>query len=84
VTSPTQKPLPNNIQHSQETHIHSPGGAQTRNPSKRVAADPRLRPISLRCKPQPFTLHASLFIIHSDAMIRRRVITTLKGIIRQY
>jgi GH43 family beta-xylosidase len=31
-------------QHSQETDIHVPGGIQTRNPSKRAAADPRLRP----------------------------------------
>ena len=32
-------------QHSQETDIHAPGGIQTRNPSKRLAADPRLRPL---------------------------------------
>ena len=28
---------------SQETNIHVPGGIQTHNPSKRAAADPRLR-----------------------------------------
>jgi hypothetical protein len=34
--------------HSQETGIHAPGGTRTRNPSKRTAADPRLRPRSHR------------------------------------
>jgi hypothetical protein len=29
---------------TQETDIHTPGGIRTRNPSKRAAADPRLRP----------------------------------------
>ena len=44
VTSPTQRPVPNNTQHSQQTDIHVPGGIQTRNPGKRAAANPRLRP----------------------------------------
>jgi hypothetical protein len=34
-----------NTQHSQRTNIHAPGGLRTRNPSKRTAADPRLRPL---------------------------------------
>ena len=34
-----------NTQHSQQTNIHVLGGTRTRNPSKRVAADPRLRPL---------------------------------------
>jgi hypothetical protein len=34
-----------NTQHSQQTNIHAPGGIQTRNPSRRSAADPRLRPL---------------------------------------
>jgi hypothetical protein len=33
-----------NKQHSQETDIHAPGGIRTRNPSKRAAADPHLKP----------------------------------------
>ena len=33
-----------NTQHSQETDVHAAGGIQTRNPSKRAAADRRLRP----------------------------------------
>jgi len=46
VISPTQRPLPDNTQHSQETDIHVSGGIRTRNPSKLAAADQRLR---LRC-----------------------------------
>ena len=42
--SPTQRPLPDNTQHSQETDIHAPGEIRTHNPSKRAAADQRLRP----------------------------------------
>jgi len=44
VTSPTQRPLPDNTQHSQETYIHAPGGIQTHIRSKRAAAEPSLRP----------------------------------------
>jgi hypothetical protein len=40
---PSQRPLPDNTQHSQETDIHVPGGIRTLNPSKRAAADPHLR-----------------------------------------
>jgi hypothetical protein len=44
VIGPSQIPLPDNTQHSQQTDIHAPGGIQTHNPSKRAAADTRLRP----------------------------------------
>ena len=40
----SQRPLPDNTQHSQQTNIHAAGGIWTRNPSKRAAADPRLGP----------------------------------------
>jgi len=30
--------------HKRQTNIHAPGGIRARNPSKRAAADPRLRP----------------------------------------
>jgi hypothetical protein len=47
VISPSQRTLPDNTQHSQHTNIHAtPGGIRTHNLSKRVAADPRLRPRS--------------------------------------
>ena len=42
--SPTQRLLPDNTQHTQETNVHAPGGIQTHNPSRQAAADPRLRP----------------------------------------
>jgi hypothetical protein len=43
VISPMQRPLPDNTQQPQETDIHAPGEIRTRNPSKRAAANPRLR-----------------------------------------
>jgi hypothetical protein len=44
VIKPTQSPLRDETQQSQETDIHDPGGIRTHNPSKRAAADPRFRP----------------------------------------
>ena len=44
VISPLQRPLPDFTQHPQEPDIHAPGRIRTRNPRKRAAADPRLRP----------------------------------------
>jgi len=41
--SSSQRPLPDNTQHSQQTDIHAPDGIQTHNPSSRVAADLRIR-----------------------------------------
>jgi len=46
--SPTQRILPDNTQHSQESDIHAPGGIRTHNPRRRAAAHPRLRPSSHR------------------------------------
>ena len=42
--SSSQRPLPNNTQHSQQRDIHAPGGIRTHNLSRRAAADRRLRP----------------------------------------
>jgi hypothetical protein len=36
---PKQRPLPDNTQHSRETHIHPSGEIRTCNPSKQAAAD---------------------------------------------
>jgi hypothetical protein len=44
VMSSSQRPLPENTQHSQETDIHVPGGIRTHDPSKRTAAGLSLRP----------------------------------------
>jgi len=44
VTIPNQRLIHGITQHSQETDSHTFGWIQTRNPSIREAADPRLRP----------------------------------------
>jgi len=44
VISSSQRPLPENTQHLQQTNIHATGGIRTYNPSKRAAVDLRLRP----------------------------------------
>ena len=41
---PSQRPLLGNTQHSQERDMQALNGIRTRNPSKREAVDPRLRP----------------------------------------
>ena len=38
VIDPTQRPLPDNIQHSQKREIHTCGGVRTHNLSRRAAA----------------------------------------------
>jgi hypothetical protein len=42
--SPSQRPLPDNTQHSQQTDIHAPGGIRIRLHSRRAASNLRLRP----------------------------------------
>ena len=42
--SPSQRPLPDNKKHSQQTNIHAPGGIRTHNLNRRAAVDLRLRP----------------------------------------
>ena len=42
--SPSQRPLPDNTQHSQQKNIHAPGGIRIHDRSRRAAVDPRLRP----------------------------------------
>ena len=44
VISSSQRPLPDNSQHSIQTEIHASGGIRTHNFSRRAAADLRLRP----------------------------------------
>jgi hypothetical protein len=43
VISQSQRPLPDNTQHSQQTDIPAPGGIRAHNLSMRAAADLRLR-----------------------------------------
>jgi len=40
VIGPSQRPLPDNTQHSQQINIHDPGRIRTHNLSKRAAARP--------------------------------------------
>jgi len=42
--SSSQRPLPDNTQHSQQTNAHTLSGIRTHNLSRRAAADLRLRP----------------------------------------
>jgi hypothetical protein len=44
VINPSQRPLPDNTQNSQQTDIHALGGIRIHDPSKLAAVDPRLRP----------------------------------------
>ena len=53
-------PLPDNTQHSKETDIQTPGRIRTRNPSKRSAADYRLRPLVM--KDGLFFIHMGLYL----------------------
>jgi len=46
VNGPPQRPLSDSTQHSKETDTYGTGEIQTGNPSKRAAADPRLKPRS--------------------------------------
>jgi hypothetical protein len=41
---PSQRPLPDNTQHSQETDVYAPDKIRTRNPNNLAAAGLRLRP----------------------------------------
>ena len=42
--SPSQRPLPDNTQYSQQTNIHALGGIRPPDRSRRAAVDLRLRP----------------------------------------
>ena len=42
--SPSQRPLPDNTQHSQQTNVHAPGEIRTHDRSRWAAVDLRLRP----------------------------------------
>jgi hypothetical protein len=39
VISSSQRPLPDNTRHSQQTNIHAPGGSRTHDLSRRAAAN---------------------------------------------
>jgi len=59
VSGPTQRPLPDNTQHSQEKNFPCPRGIRTRNPTKRAAADSHLRPRG-HCDRRNFILNSKI------------------------
>jgi hypothetical protein len=77
---PTQRPLSDNTQHSHETDIHAPGGIRTNNPSKRAAADPRLRPRGHWDRQNTITL-SHYFTKNKKRYVRRKLFEfTLKNL----
>ena len=79
----SQRPLPDNTQHSQQTNTHAPGGIRTHDLSRRAAADLRLRPrghwdrLVTRTKVYNWSVifklqktSASLLAVHCKVMIR--------------
>ena len=50
-------------QHSQQTNIHAPGGIRTHDPSRRAAADPRLRPRGLWDRPEKYIINYKLSVL---------------------
>jgi hypothetical protein len=54
-----------------KTKIHAHGGIRTHAPSKRSAADPRLRPRGHWGR--LFVLHVSLFVTHGVARLKKAV-----------
>ena len=59
VISSSQRPLPDNTQHSQQTNIHDPGGIRTYSLSRREAADLRLRPRGYWDRPTRVLFHTN-------------------------
>jgi len=61
VISSSQRPLPDNTQHSQHTNVHTPGGIWTQNLSRRATVDLRLRPRSYWDRPYFVDITANIF-----------------------
>jgi hypothetical protein len=60
--SPSQRPLTNNAQHSQETDKYASGGIRTHRLSRRAAVDLRLRPLG-HCDQPTRLIHLALFLL---------------------
>jgi len=64
----SQRPLPDNTRHSQETNIHGPGVIRTCNPRKRAVADP-----CLRLRSQQVTLQHAIFLVTRKILLVRHL-----------
>jgi len=60
MTGPSQRPMPDKTQHSQETDIHARGEIRTRNHAKQAAADPRQRECGHRDKVATSTIELKM------------------------
>jgi len=69
VISSSQRPLPDNTQHSQQTNIHAPYGIRTHDLSRRGAADIRLRTARLP-GPAPQTLYFPQYLLNCHKSLR--------------
>ena len=90
VISPSQRPLPDNTQHSQQTEIHAPCGIRTHNLSRRAAANLCLRPrghwdqrLKLGTNRPPvyntyqttfFLLYLSLYVVGTNKLLQFEVV----------
>jgi ArsR family metal-binding transcriptional regulator len=64
VVSPSQRPLPDSTQHSQQTNSNASSGIRTHNLSRRAAEDLRLRPRDHWNRPS-HKLHIEIFDVHN-------------------
>jgi len=70
VISSSQRPLPDNTQHSQQTNIHAPGGIQTHNLSRRATVDLRFRPRGHWERHERYLTHTNTFLWYCDTFRR--------------
>ena len=78
VISPSQRPLPDNTQHSQQTNIHAPGGIRTHDPSRRAAVDLRLRPRGYWVR-RPSILHSKKVKVYLSHCWITGLLNSLEG-----
>jgi hypothetical protein len=83
VMSPTQRILPDNTQHSQETKFRDPGGIRARNPSNWAAADPHLRPAATGTGGSRILIHkfCTRSVNACEWILRRKVMSLIVNII---
>ena len=79
VISSSQRPLPDNTQHSQKTDFHDPSGSRTHNLSRRAAADLCLRPSGHWDRPISCIMHYNSQRATSDFMSEVLVSANIRG-----